>query len=63
VPDDADRLALLAAIDADLEGVERALARLDEGTYGTCEVCGQALGDERLAADPLARRCDQHDDR
>ena len=60
MPDDADRLALLAAIAADLDGVEQALARLDEGTYATCEVCSAPLADEALTADPLGRRCDTH---
>ena len=62
MPDDADRIALLAAIDADLDGVEQALARLDEGTYATCEVCSVKLADEALAADPVGRRCDTHRD-
>ena len=60
MPDDADRIALLASIDADLDGVEQALARLDEGTYATCEVCSAPLADEALTADPLGRRCDTH---
>jgi hypothetical protein len=43
-------------IAADLAGVEIALARLDDGTYWTCEVTGEELPDEVLAADPVARR-------
>jgi RNA polymerase-binding transcription factor DksA len=58
--DDAERLSLLAAIDADLDGVEQALARLDDGTYATCEVCARALDEEQLAADPVGRRCEDH---
>ena len=51
---------LLDAIDAELDGVEQALARLDEGSYATCEVCSAPLADEWLAADPVGRRCDRH---
>ncbi|MEI8104923.1 MAG: TraR/DksA C4-type zinc finger protein [Actinomycetes bacterium] len=40
-----------------LEQVERALARLDEGTYGACERCGEPIGAERLAARPWATLC------
>ncbi len=40
-----------------LAEVEAALARIDSGTYGTCEVCGKPIGAERLAAIPWARRC------
>ena len=37
--------------------VDAALARLDNGTFGICEVCGGELDSERLLADPLARVC------
>ncbi|MCB1016423.1 MAG: hypothetical protein KDB10_15135 [Acidimicrobiales bacterium] len=50
----------LDAVAADLDGVDAALRRLDDGTYGTCEVCTVALDDEVLAADPVARRCAAH---
>ncbi len=43
-----------------LDEVDRALARLEDGTYGTCEVCGEPVAEERLAADPLARTCESH---
>lgn len=45
---------------ADLDAVDAALRRLDDGTYATCEVCTVALADEVLAADPVARRCPSH---
>jgi RNA polymerase-binding protein DksA len=34
-----------------------ALKRLDAGTYGTCEACGEDIPRERLAASPFAARC------
>ncbi len=37
--------------------VERALERLDEGHYGWCERCGNAIPVERLAAFPTATLC------
>lgn len=37
--------------------VERALERLDEGSYGWCERCGDAIPVERLAAFPSATLC------
>jgi RNA polymerase-binding transcription factor DksA len=46
----------LAAIEADLADVEVALARLDAGTYWTCEVTGQPLSEELMAAEPTRRR-------
>jgi hypothetical protein len=46
----------LDRIERDLEGVETALRRLDEGSYWTDEVTGDALDDALLVADPVARR-------
>jgi DnaK suppressor protein len=40
-----------------LEQIERALARIDEGTYGICERCGQPIAEERLLAKPAATLC------
>ena len=37
-----------------LRDVERALAKLDEGTYGMCDRCGEPIADERLEAIPWA---------
>ncbi len=37
--------------------IEEALARIEDGTYGVCEGCGQAIGLERLKALPYARLC------
>jgi len=44
-------------LDAKLADVERALAKLDEGTYGTCDVCGEPIAAERLEAIAWAVRC------
>ena len=40
-----------------LAKVEGALERMDDGTYGTCTVCGQKIPDERLEAVPYATLC------
>ncbi len=55
---DAD-LQELAALESDLGRVADALRRLDNGTYGTCEVCGTSIADA-VEADPLASRCVDH---
>ena len=47
-------------LDAKLGDVERALEKLDEGTYGSCDACGSAIGSERLEAIPWAVRCIDH---
>jgi DnaK suppressor protein len=40
-----------------LAASERALARMDEGTFGVCESCGQPIGKARLQAFPRATLC------
>jgi DnaK suppressor protein len=40
-----------------LEQTERALGRIDAGTYGACESCGQPIGKARLMAFPRAILC------
>jgi DnaK suppressor protein len=40
-----------------LDEIDAAVARLEAGTYGTCEQCGTPIGEERLAARPAARTC------
>jgi DnaK suppressor protein len=37
--------------------INEALRRIDEGTYGKCEVCGQPIKESRLKALPFATMC------
>jgi DnaK suppressor protein len=37
--------------------VEDALARIEEGTYGECQMCGESVPEARLKAIPWARYC------
>lgn len=59
VDDEARRreLARLGALEAELDAVEAALARLDAGTYGRCERCGHPIDDTLLADDPFRTSC------
>jgi RNA polymerase-binding transcription factor DksA len=50
----------LAQSAAVLEGVDRALERLSDGTYGSCETCGAPILGADLQADPTRRRCERH---
>ena len=49
--------ALVAQARAHLAEVDLAVERLDDGTYGTCERCGDPIPAGRLEARPTARRC------
>jgi RNA polymerase-binding transcription factor DksA len=52
--------SILEQVQAELAAVDRALQRLDAGTYGTCDVCGDTITDERLAVMPATRFCVGH---
>jgi RNA polymerase-binding transcription factor DksA len=44
----------------ELDDIEVALARMDDGSYGTCEVCGGEIGVSRLEMLPATRFCIDH---
>jgi DnaK suppressor protein len=50
-------LSIVHDLDAQLADIEHAKARLDNGSYGTCEACGGPIGAARLAARPATRFC------
>jgi DnaK suppressor protein len=55
-----ERLTQVAAHEQMLEQlaeVNRALEKLDEGTYGTCDACGAAIPGGRLEVHPWATQC------
>lgn len=41
-------------------GVKEALERIENGTYGICEVSGEPIEKERLEANPSAKTCMKH---
>lgn len=45
------------SLEAGLERTERALAKLDEGTYGCCDSCEQPIAEKRLRAMPDVVLC------
>ena len=49
--------ALVGQLEETLVEVEAALAKLDDGTYGTCERCSKPIGEARLEAMPASRFC------
>lgn len=50
-------LGFVAQANKTLAQCEQALDRMDQGTYGVCETCGQDIGLERLKALPFAAKC------
>jgi len=53
----ARTLSVMKALRSNLRWVNRALTKLDLGTYGTCESCEQPITMERLEALPWAILC------
>jgi DnaK suppressor protein len=51
---------LARTLQTQLTLVDRALTRIDDGSYGTCSVCGEAISAERQAALPATDRCIAH---
>lgn len=55
-----ERIAATSAarsLAAKAEEVDRALEKLDEGSYGRCDTCGEPIPGERLEAVPWAAQC------
>ena len=50
-------MTMARSLRTNLREVERALVKVDDGTYGRCERCGKLIGDERLDAIPWALLC------
>ena len=42
---------------AEIQQIRLALLRIENGTYGTCAICGNEIRRERLEARPIATRC------
>lgn len=53
----ARTLSVMKALRANLRWVNRGLRKMELGTYGDCERCGQPIGLERLEALPWAILC------
>ena len=60
VQEEATEVALTALDEQgrrEMEAIQAALARIDAGTYGICDTCGETISPARLTAMPMAHRC------
>lgn len=55
-----DRAAILNKLEAQYGDVKRALDKIEDGTYGYCEISGEPIEAGRLDANPAARTCIAH---
>lgn len=49
--------AIEESASGELKQIERAVERIEAGTFATCEMCGAAIDPERLSIVPYAARC------
>jgi DnaK suppressor protein len=49
--------ALAGTLRENLQDIDAALGKMEQGTYGLCESCGRPISDARLEAMPAARLC------
>ena len=55
-----ENTAIVKELEIRLGDINAALAKIDAGTYGTCEVDGSPIEMDRLEANPAARTCKAH---
>jgi DnaK suppressor protein len=60
IEDMQDNNAALNELEGRLNQVISALAKISEGTYGTCDIGGETIEMERLQANPAAATCKKH---
>lgn len=60
IEDYEERSGIEATLEDRLVDVNRALKKIEDGTYGTCEMGGENIEEDRLRANPAARTCKKH---
>lgn len=50
-----ERRAILSTLETEYQNVKRALRKIEDGTFGICEIDGSKIEEERLRANPTAR--------
>lgn len=55
-----ERRGILSQLETEYNDIVAALAKIEAGTYGYCEVCNTPIDEKRLEAYPAARTCSEH---
>jgi RNA polymerase-binding transcription factor DksA len=58
--DAMERAATMAALETRYRTILHALEKIENGTYGICEISGEAIEPDRLRVNPSARTCQSH---
>lgn len=51
---------IVAQLEPRLNEVKSALEKIENGSFGKCEVCGESIEEDRLEANPAAKTCKLH---
>ncbi len=57
ISDYTTNIATEAVLEKTLEDIDKALDRINKGTYGVCKYCGRPIDEKRLVARPVASSC------
>ncbi len=60
INDYENNMAILKQLESRLCEVNKALEKIEKGTYGKCEISGELIEEDRLNANPAARTCKKH---
>jgi RNA polymerase-binding transcription factor DksA len=52
-----ETMGIIENLTIHLDGVDRAIARIAEGTYGICTVCGKSIPEDRMRYRPTSSQC------
>lgn len=55
-----EKIAILKVLEKQYTQITNALEAIEQGTYGTCSVCGKEISQDRLKANPTATTCIDH---
>lgn len=52
--------AIVNTLETRYNDVKKSLDKINQGTYGLCQICGKEIDTERLEANPSANTCREH---
>ncbi len=55
-----EKAATLRPLGIRLDEINNALKKIEDNTYGKCEICGDDIEEDRLEANPAAKTCKKH---
>ncbi|MEZ4103894.1 MAG: TraR/DksA C4-type zinc finger protein [Candidatus Paceibacterota bacterium] len=55
-----ENTATLSDLEIDYNNIKRALQKIEDDTFGTCEICQKKIEEARLDFRPEARTCKEH---